>query len=73
MSRKQTYTMSRAARAQRSAAALARWGSSEPKQFATVKIDRAIRDDAAALCREGESLAALVGEATRREVARRRG
>lgn len=66
------YTLSPAALEQRRALARSRMVGNEPRKFATVRIERSIRDDAAALCRDGESLATFVGGATQREVVRRR-
>lgn len=66
------YTLSPAALEQRRALARSRMIGNAPREFATVRIERSIRDNAAALCRDGESIATFVGGATRREVVRRR-
>lgn len=71
--KKTTYTMSPAALAQRRAASAANAAKNPAREFATVRIDRVIRDAAETVCKPGESLAAFVGAATLREVKRRGG
>lgn len=73
MSRKQTYTMSRAALEQRRAAARSRYEGRTAKEFATVRIDRRIRDAVDAVRKPNESIAAVVSKAAAREVRRRGG
>jgi len=65
-----SYTMSTAALAARRAAG-ARRSAQGRRQFATVRIERCLRDSAESVKRAGESLAAFVGEAVQRETERR--
>ena len=71
--RKPAYTLSKAALAQRRAAARARYEGHKAKEFATVRIDRRIRDAVDAVRKPNESIAAVVSKAAAREVRRRGG
>jgi len=66
-----SYTLSAAALAARRAAGARRSAQSPRREFATVRIERCLRDSAESVKRAGESLAAFVGEAVMRETARR--
>ena len=70
MKQSRSYTLSAAALAARRAAG-ARRSAQGRRQFATVRIERRLRDAAESVKRAGESLAAFVGEAVQREAARR--
>ena len=71
--KKPAYTLSKAALAQRRAAARSRYEGHQAKDFATVKIDRRIRDAVDAVRKPDESIAAVVSKAAAREVRRRGG
>lgn len=68
---KRPYTLSEAARQQRRAATAARSAASPRRDYATVRIERPIRDAAEAQLAAGESLSAYVGQAVRFEISRR--
>lgn len=68
---KGNYTLSRKARAQRLAASKARAAASPRREFATVRIERRVRDSAQRVLRADESLASLVGAAVSKEIDRR--
>jgi hypothetical protein len=71
--KKPAYTLSKAALAQRRAAARSRYEGRTAKEFATVRIDRRIRDAVDAVREPDESIAAVVTAAAVREVKRRGG
>lgn len=71
--KKPAYTLSKAALAQRRAAARSRYEGRTAKEFATVRIDRRIRDAVDAVREPDESIAAVVTAAAVREVTRRGG
>lgn len=73
MTTKRAYTMTDAAKAQRLAASSAASVARPRREFATVRIERAVRDAAERVLRGGESLASFVGEAVTREVTIRGG